>query len=87
MSKCNRNAFRLRRKAFVIRSLFGCGGSICNQSDTLTCATHSLRLRPCSGGLISGVEAGLAVMVLWYHFEGDHHGSEAGFDPGVGLHV
>ena len=26
VSKYNRNAFRLRRKAFVIRNLFGCGG-------------------------------------------------------------
>jgi hypothetical protein len=28
VSKSNRNAFRLRRKAFVIRNLFGCGGWI-----------------------------------------------------------
>jgi hypothetical protein len=26
VSKCTRNAFRARRKAFVIRNLFGCGG-------------------------------------------------------------
>jgi hypothetical protein len=26
VSKFNRNAFRLRRKAFVIRNLLGCGG-------------------------------------------------------------
>lgn len=28
VSKFNKNAFRLRRKAFVIRNLFGCGGWI-----------------------------------------------------------
>ena len=28
VSKLKKNAFRLRRKAFVIRNLFGCGGWI-----------------------------------------------------------
>ena len=28
VSKFNKNAFRLRRKAFLIKNLFGCGGWI-----------------------------------------------------------